>query len=522
MSPVRRSSSQYSLFPSCSPSASPLQSPTSSTPHGKIGNTRNLHKRHSVGSVRERAQANINKSLRAASLSTSDFATNENNNNTNKFHLAINHPQANQTANTMDRLIPLKLEAIMSDTKSSSTSQKSFPLLPLAHLGAVQIPAPLNPAQPSKRIRPGPVTDRTILPYSPAEWAAVMEEVRMLHAKGQYKHCAMRCKQLLDGVKDPSGVHPLYSIYLSFFAASSLEMTASTLNNHASTKLPLFQESLAFYQKAESYIEYAFFSSDPNLSFATRQISMYGHASHSSTSTSSSIRSSVDSVFSEASASSRFSISSSSYGDSPTFEEPSMKRSSLNYSSSESEGSLRRRKKVSFSLPTLDSETPLDLSLDTYTISDSSITPEASTLLDAFPSPPSTSTSTLSPSRSPTRYSRSSRSDSFSTFFLSQSILRYREHLTSLSAQLNFHISSIHSQISSLADARRPRRSNTCDFADENISVGGADVGEKERRPELRERIEKLKELGWKRKRFDGERYRVLCEKALVEVNERP
>ena len=38
---------------------------------------------------------------------------------------------------------------------------------------------------------------------------------------------------------------------------------------------------------------------------------------------------------------------------------------------------------------------------------------------------------------------------------------------------------------------------------------------------ELRERIARLKETGWNRKRFDGERYRILCEKALGEVGER-
>jgi hypothetical protein len=37
---------------------------------------------------------------------------------------------------------------------------------------------------------------------------------------------------------------------------------------------------------------------------------------------------------------------------------------------------------------------------------------------------------------------------------------------------------------------------------------------------ELRERINRLKEKGWKRERFDGERYRLLCERALDEVQE--
>jgi hypothetical protein len=33
-----------------------------------------------------------------------------------------------------------------------------------------------------------------------------MEEVKHLYAKGQYKHCAMRCKQLLEGIKEPVGL----------------------------------------------------------------------------------------------------------------------------------------------------------------------------------------------------------------------------------------------------------------------------------------------------------------------------
>jgi hypothetical protein len=89
--------------------------------------------------------------------------------------------------------------------------------------------------------------------------------------------------------------HPLYSIYLCFFTASSLEMTARSLHNHSSNKLPFFQEALSFYKKAESYIEYAFFSAEPNLMHTTRR---------SISSVSSSIRSSVDSVFSQHSTSS--------------------------------------------------------------------------------------------------------------------------------------------------------------------------------------------------------------------------
>ena len=204
MSAVRRRSSQYSLFPSCSPT--PLQNNPAIVPNGTIGSntSRSLRKRHSEGSVRERA---TKISLRA-SLSSWNLNIFPNNNS----ELGISSQQPKQS-NNMDRLIPLKLEANMSDTKSSSTLQKSLPLLPLTELASVPIPAPLNPSKPTKKARPGPVTDLTIFPYTQKEWAVVMEEVRMLYSKGQYKHCAMRCKQILDGIKDP--VSSIYASYVN-------------------------------------------------------------------------------------------------------------------------------------------------------------------------------------------------------------------------------------------------------------------------------------------------------------------
>jgi len=50
--------------------------------------------------------------------------------------------------------------------------------------------------------------------------------------------------------------------------------------------------------------------------------------------------------------------------------------------------------------------------------------------------------------------------------------------------------------------------------------MGG--LGEKEReemrKMDLQERIRRGRENGWERKRFEGERYRVLCERAVGEI----
>jgi hypothetical protein len=60
-------------------------------------------------------------------------------------------------------------------------------------------------------------------------------------------------------------------------------------------------------------------------------------------------------------------------------------------------------------------------------------------------------------------------------------------------------------------------------FFDGSREASGAMEGvsrEEVMKVELRERINRLKERGWKRERFDGERYQVLCERALAEVEE--
>jgi hypothetical protein len=107
-------------------------------------------------------------------------------------------------------------------------------------------------------------------------------------------------------------------------------------------------------------------------------------------------------------------------------------------------------------------------------------------------------------------------------YLLTLSITRYRSHLTSLSTQLKYHISSIHAQISLLGVAWKGRRSGVsgAEFTDGGKGLDGMDRKEM-KEVEIRERIRRLKEGGPKRERFEGQRYRVLCQIALQEVEEK-
>jgi hypothetical protein len=101
--------------------------------------------------------------------------------------------------NKMGRLIPLFLKATASYTQNSPISCSWDPI-PRAE--SPTLPPPSKSTSRARR-RPGPVTDITIVPYTAVEWFKVMEEVKTLYYKQQYRQCSARCKQILETIRDP-------------------------------------------------------------------------------------------------------------------------------------------------------------------------------------------------------------------------------------------------------------------------------------------------------------------------------
>jgi len=146
--------SAYSLFPSCS---DPLPKPCADSSPSRRSSRRVILSRHATDrSSGDRSKAN------------GDIAE--------------------SPVRMGGRLIPLRLQYEEIQPQSASFSTITNP--------SVQS---TSPATPRKR-RPGPVTDLIIVPHTDNEWKVVMEEVKILYLKGQYKHCSTRCKQILDGI----------------------------------------------------------------------------------------------------------------------------------------------------------------------------------------------------------------------------------------------------------------------------------------------------------------------------------
>ncbi|KAA8574014.1 hypothetical protein EYC84_005550 [Monilinia fructicola] len=399
---------------------------------------------------------------------------------------------------------------------------EGIPTLPTSSTTITSTPSSIILPSKTQRQRPrsrpiSPVWDRLIFPYTLEDWKVIMDEIKKLYLSRQYQQCTARCIQILDSITDPYRVHPLNSLFLSFYCATSLEITASNLHNNSPQKLSLLRDSLSYFQRAEEYITYADIPiENNNLTTANRS---------SSISSTSSARSSVDSVFSTTS------FPSTTDGLSPVFSTCSFEDDDENtpthrrtYSESSTTSTqstattattattttlnksapLRIKKKVSFSpaLPTLISAQNLEI--------DSTIYENIPRAMQSPTAPPRPIISSKYQSPSPAHPS------------LNTCLTNYNLNLSSLTIQLTYHITHINKLIDTIQNVRKSRRSNQASFAPSLFnSSGDLNTAEKEEmsRKDIRERIDKLKSAGWQRKRWDGSRYEALREKVDNELN---
>ncbi|TEY37427.1 hypothetical protein BOTCAL_0519g00060 [Botryotinia calthae] len=403
----------------------------------------------------------------------------------------------------MGEMIHLKLQPVEGNSIPSAPSTTSTP-------------SSLKPT--TKKQRPEsirPIWSRLVFPYALEDWKVIMDEVKKLYLTRQYTECAAQCTKVLNSITDPYRVHPLHSLFLSFYCATCLEITASDLTNNSPEKLSLLRDSLSYFRKAEEYITYADIPILNNgLPPSTRP------SSTSSTSSTSSARSSVDSVFSSTSfpyTTDRLSPALSSYSfesvdndktprHSRTFSESSIASTQSTQSTDTTTtpnrpAPLRIKKKVSFSpaLPTL--------------ISDQSLDDDFGKIPRAIPSP-------ITPSRPIISSKYQSPSPAYPSH--NTHLTSYNLNLSSLTTQLTYHITHINNLIDTIQNVRKSRRSNLPSFAPSLFNspdgLSDEDRAEMERR-DIRARIEKLRSGGWGKKRWDGSRYSALREKVDNEMN---
>ncbi|RKF64505.1 hypothetical protein OnM2_018025 [Erysiphe neolycopersici] len=363
------------------------------------------------------------------------------------------------------RLIPLKLgsAATLNEKKSIIRENETPPL-------ATQRKLPLSSTP-----------ENCGLPNSEKEFKSIMSGVKLLYLRGNYKRCTIRCRMLLESIKDSFHIDPAYRVYLASYLASCLEIMAFELPYHSSAKLSLYQEALTHLQSATSELDYALFCTDAKV-----RNSLFSDAS----SQLSSARSSIDSVFSQCSKAS----SIASY--SPLTEE-----CTSNSSKKELVGSDCRRKKVSFSLPPHDEQDfPNNFDEDFQSVSTSSI-------LDSFPIPMLGGSTCKRTSLEPAPLNLSGTRSLSPLFKVKSPELSKLSHLRLYQTLLSGFQSDFENRIKDIEKIIDEIIRNSTDIRDCCES-----------KVELRKLRKKRIGSGWPRKRFDGSRYQLLCEKALIEL----
>ncbi|KAI1142892.1 hypothetical protein F5Y05DRAFT_420733 [Hypoxylon sp. FL0543] len=201
----------------------------------------------------------------------------------------------------MSGLIPLLLPSSAGGRSSASSSPTETgrraslsstpsepPPPPLVHRRQQSLPA-LRPTRRGSLVPPSTIP---ITPFTSVEWKDTIDEVKRKYLNRKYRACSARCCEVLDNVKDLSTVEPLYLIYLHFYAASSLELCARPLSCSSNYRTRLLRDAQAHYAKAEELIHNA----EDNITGRTRSESSGSTTSSLHSPGLSSVRSSVSST----------------------------------------------------------------------------------------------------------------------------------------------------------------------------------------------------------------------------------
>lgn len=89
---------------------------------------------------------------------------------------------------------------------------------------------------------------------------------------------------------------------------------------------------------------------------------------------------------------------------------------------------------------------------------------------------------------------------------------RYASVLGDLVSQVNVHLADVKSEL--VRDDAPSGRSTP----ESVVSLSSASAGSEDGREDLRERIDRLRLNGWRRKRFDPGRYKALRESVMAEL----
>lgn len=280
-------------------------------------------------------------------------------------------------------------------------------------------------------------------------------------------------------------MEPTYLIYLHFYAASSLEMSARALQSSSPYRTKLLQQARDHYRSAEGLMQAA----DEAVVRSSRP---------SSAATSASLHSPAGS------------ISSRAWTNSTELTSPHLSVYSIeDVVAPKMAAPAPTKKRVTFSLseePVVRPDSPT-LGFDDYTIYCRRSSPEPTPAVEGTEVGATPHSLPLQPSDDVESNHPDAEEDA-DPFAATRSIHRYCGLLSSLRAELTSHIAEVEAELAAPLRTRSGR--STPEF--------GGTTSDELRTLEIRSRIERLRQNGWQRPRFDPKRYEDLRESVLAEL----
>ncbi|KAF5134258.1 hypothetical protein E5D57_004891 [Metarhizium anisopliae] len=312
------------------------------------------------------------------------------------------------------------------------------------------------------------------IPRTRMEWKAALGDIRRDYMNRRFRECSTRCHDILHHKDELETTHPVHLVYLRFYAATALEMQAHAIHHSSPFRTALLKQAYDHLSAASKLAKQADEdTSRPTSRFPSRFSSLHSSAgSNSSGSTVSTRRSS-----------------------------PAPSLSSIDEGVMKPSQPPRPKKRVAFCdepmmEPIIRPDSPT-LGFDEWLgrSSPEPVYPE-SILKNARPSLPTIISAPLE-SASPDP----SEAEDIDPFFHTRSIHRFCTILSSIRRQVTAHMTTLEIEIAACHIPSVP--------AHTNHELKALDA---------RARIERLRACGWKRARFDAQRYERLRENALADM----
>ncbi|KAG6009537.1 hypothetical protein E4U21_002173 [Claviceps maximensis] len=321
------------------------------------------------------------------------------------------------------------------------------------------------------------------------EWKSTLGEIKREYMNRRFRQCSTRCHEILALGDKLDQAHPIHLVYVRFYAATALEMQARALHHSSPSRTTLLKQAYNHYSIASDLA-----------SQADQQVGNLSSRARTDSFSSASFHSPTGSHVSDSTASTRMSSPSPSLGSRYDAFKP-----------------MPKKKKVAFCD---------ELDFCNEPITEPIIRPDSPTLgfddwLGRSSPDPILPESILKSVKQPTPRPMSplvahdaldlcdmdmEGADSSSTtdpFFHTRSVHRFCTILSSLQRQITSHMTTLDIEIAACQIPTAPT------FTTPEL-----------RALDIQARIERLRACGWKRARFNVQRYETLRENALADMVE--